>query len=127
LVWKAISSITLMIFEIFTDEPAISPMALTACDTTRPLCWALDLAVSTTVFAWPALSEAERTDAVSCSIAAAVCSSVAACFWVRADRSDAAALILATSPRIERAFSITDVMAAYCRSSVRLKSRCKTP
>ncbi len=99
LVWKAISSITLMIWLISLADCSMRPMAPTASRTTWPERSASPLATDTTDWAWLAPSAVRRTVAVIWSSAAAVSSRLAACCSVRRDRSSAACEI---SPAPER-------------------------
>ena len=99
MVWKAISSMTPMIWLIWSDEPSMACMAWTASRTMTPEVSASPLAAWTTSEAWRAPDAVLFTVAVISSRAAAVSSSPAACCSVRRDRSSAAWLI---SPAPER-------------------------
>ena len=93
LVWKAISSITPMIWLICWAEFSISLIAATASRTTTPERSASARAEPTASRAWPAPSAVLRTVAVISSSAAAVSSRLAACCSVRRDRLSDAWLI----------------------------------
>ena len=100
LVWKAISSITPMIWLICRDEASIALIALTARSTTAPLCSASSLVAVTTWLAWAAPSDVARTVAVISSTAAAVSSILAVWDSVRRDRSSAEDAISVTLVRM---------------------------
>jgi hypothetical protein len=113
LVWNAMSSMTPMIFEIWSDEAEISPMAETASCTTLPEFSACARASATTALAPLAPSAAELTAAVISARAAAVSSSVAAWCSVRRDRSSAAFTISFTSDRIAVTISPTSWIVSF--------------
>ena len=82
LVWKAISSITVMISAMRLDAPLIARIAATASPTTRPPRSAASRDAAASSAAWRALSVFCLTVAVICSSDAAVSSSETACCWV---------------------------------------------
>ncbi len=103
LVWKAISSITPVMFDTCSELAAMPFIASTARrDISSPLA-VLSSAARAVWAASPALAAAARTDEVISSSAAAVSSSAAACFSVRRLRSRAAAEIWPVSVRIASA------------------------
>ncbi|MNL29823.1 hypothetical protein D3C87_1515230 [compost metagenome] len=122
MVWKAISSITPVIWAICWAEVSISRMAVTVSSTTSPLRRALWRVASTISRARSAPSEAWRTVAVTCSRAAAVSSSEAACCSVRRDRSSEAWLISVVVERMPAALPMITVMVSSSRPMARLKS-----
>src|SRR4051812_36844923 len=123
-VWKAISSMTPMIWEISWADFSIAPIATTASCTTLPEASASALAAITTSLACLAPSAVLRTVAVISSKAAAVSSSEAACCSVRLDRSSEAWLISPTPLRMPPVASTMERMVACRRSSAALKSSC---
>ena len=122
LVWKAMSSITLMIWLIWSDDLSISVMAETAPATTLPLSSASERAERTMVSTSRARSAAERIDVVSSSSAAAVSSSVAAWVSVRVERSSDDWLISLARERMLSAVSTTMAIVSDRRSAAWLKS-----
>jgi hypothetical protein len=122
LVWKAISSMTPMIWVIWRDEASISPMAATAWLTTSPDFSASPRAAATMPDALLALSAAPFTVVVSSSRAAAVSSRPAACCSVRRDKSsDAEAIWSEPLVRLDAASAIAPKASARL-SRARLKS-----
>jgi hypothetical protein len=95
--------------------------SFTASRTTTPLFSALCLASATILLAKALSSDAERTDAVNWSIAAAVSSSVAACCSVLRLRLSDAWLISEVSFWIVAACSTTPIITAFSLSLAMLK------
>jgi hypothetical protein len=100
LVWRAISSITLMILEILREDTSIGAIALTACATTAPPRLATSRVPLANWLACCAFSAFYFTVAEICSIEADVCSRLAACSSVRCDRSGGAARVLPGGARV---------------------------
>ena len=122
LVWKAISSITPMIWPIWRDDSSMWVTDSIARATTSPDRSTWVFASATVRRAWLAPSAVSRTRAVTSPKAAAACSSPAACCSVRRDRlSEAPARPsqLALSPRLAKP---TAPMASESWPSAELKS-----
>ncbi|MNL34723.1 hypothetical protein D3C87_1567090 [compost metagenome] len=93
LVWKAMSSITRMMSEIFCEAVSMRAMASTAWPAMAPPDWAAFIASSAISVAWRAAWAEALTEAASSSVVAAVSSSEEACSSVRLERSSAPMLI----------------------------------
>ena len=116
------SSMTEVILEISCEDVLMLSIASTASRATEPPSSAFDWASPAISEAASAPEDAERTDDVSSSRAAAVSSSVAACFSVRRDKSSAALEISVVSPRIDSALWLTAAMASVNDKTAALKS-----
>ena len=122
LVWKAISSMTPMIWPICCDDLAMALIASTAWRTTAALFLASSSAAATTWRACCVPSADFFTAAVTSVSVAVVCSRLAACCSVRRDRSSAAAEISFALVSIEPVESTTLTMVALSLSTAALKS-----
>ena len=87
LVWKAMPSIVPTMSAMRLDEPLISSMVLTTCETTSPPRRATTEAEAASCLAWSAASALWRTLQASCSVELAVCCRLEAACSVRWLRS----------------------------------------
>ena len=122
MVWKAISSITPMIWPIWLEDFSMAPMASTAWLTIEPEASAALRARSTTLRARVAPSAVRRTVLVISSRAATASSRLAAWRSVRPDRSSAAAVISAVPPWIAVTAPSEAAMTPDSFSTATLKS-----
>ena len=123
MVWKAISSITPMIWLICCDDFSMPPMASTALRTTSPLFSASSLVLATTPRACVAPSAAFLTVAVISSSAAAVSSRLEACCSVRRERSLEAVEISCVPESIASALACTPCTACSSCSMAAVEVR----
>ena len=93
LVWKAMSSMTRMMSEIFCEALSMRAIASTAWPAIAPPLCAACIASSAIAAAWREAWAEALTEAASSSVVAAVSSSEEACSSVRFDRSSAPMLI----------------------------------